>query len=409
MERNLLEREIAALRGTENFFAFTPWFATPKIAVPTVFQTKLRGKVTEPSFLRQADLKTREKTNGKYIYYLPNQWVDILGDNGEWFLVEGTAAFMDGRKETPYPTTIQGWIKKDWVIYKIPPKLDEEPKAGMAQINGYTCYVEIDLKITDRRYRYYDSSRKAQTGTAAAAPPKMTAIYVPQNFKPADETDMIIYLHGWLDGIPHFINLDGTPYKNTNVKPYIPPIQYYLNYSSPNTQRYFNFREIINQSGKSVVFVAPTLGGKSQPGKLAENFDNYVDQVIWAINEHIYKARNLNGQFKLRNLILAAHSGGGSPMLGIAEQSKSTYVSRIKSYWGFDSWVSDPSRWNTIANNPAISIYAYHYSHNNVPDRKKSTVSIIPPPLPPNYNVVPQKGKHFIQLPVDFKQRVDAL
>jgi len=405
MERNLLEREIAALQGAEHFFPFRiPWFPAPKPAGPTVYQTKLRGKVTEVSYLRKPDLKEKEKIDGKDIYYLPNQRVDILGENGEWFLVEGTAAYMDGRKEKPYPATIQGWIKKAWVIYKIPTKLDEEPKAGTAQTNGYTCYVEIDLKITNRGYRYYDKSGAAQFGTAAADPPKMTAIYIPQNFKPAAETDMIIYLHGWLDGTPDFINLDGTPYKNKNVKPYIPPIQYYLTYSNPPAPRYFNFRETINQSGKSVVFVAPTLGGLSQYGNLAKNFDNYVDQVIWAINEYIYKARSLNGQFKLRNLIIAAHSGGGTPMIDIAEQSKSTYVSRIKSYWGLDSWVSAASRWNKIADNPAIKIFAYHYSHTNVPDKSKSTVTIIPPPP-----VVYVSGKHFSQLPVDFKERVLAM
>jgi len=404
MERNLLEREIAALKGAEHFFTYIPWFAAPKIAGPTMYQTKLRGKVTEVSFLRKADLKTKEKINGKEIYYLPNQWIDVLGENGNWFLVEGTAAYMDGRKEKPYlvnnnPATLQGWIKKDWVIYKTPPKLDEEPKPGVTQTDGYTCYVEIDLKITERAYRYFENN-VAKTGYAAADPPKMTAIYVPQNFQAAAETDMIIYLHGYLDGTPDFIK--------TGREVFIPPIQYYLNYSKPPDPRYFNFREIINQLGKNVVFVAPTLGGKSQYGKLVKNFDNYVDQVIWAINDYIYKARNLNGQFKLRNLILAAHSGGGAPMIGIAEQSKSPYVSRIKSYWGFDSWYNDTSRWNRIADNKSISIYAYHYSSDKVPDDRKSTVTVIPP-LPPNKAVIRVKGKHFSALPVDFRERVLAL
>src|SRR5215218_1530837 len=119
MERNLLEREIAALQGAEHFFPFRiPWFPAPNPASPTIYQTKLRGKTTEVSFLRKADLKTKEKqSNGKDIYYLPNQWVDILGENGDWFFVEGTAAYMDGRTEKPYlannnPATIQGWIKK---------------------------------------------------------------------------------------------------------------------------------------------------------------------------------------------------------------------------------------------------------------------------------------------------------
>ena len=404
MERNLLEREIAALEGAEHFFTYLPLRAVPKVIM---FPTNLRGKVTEVSFLRQADLKTKEKTNGKDVYYLPNQWIDILGEKGVWFLVEGTAAFMDGRKEKPYPGTIKGWIKKDWVIHKIPPKLDEEPKAGTAQTDGYTCYVEIDLKITDRAYRYFDSAG-AKTGTAAADPPKMTAIYVPQKFQPNAETDLIIYLHGFLDGTPGILTKGGGRH--------IPPIQYYLNYVKPPATRYFNFREIINQSGKSVVFVAPTLGGKAQYGNLVNNFDNYVDQVIWAVNEHIYRARNLGGQFKLGNIILAAHSGGGSAMLGIAGQSKSTYARRIKSFWGFDSWYNGSAGWNAIVdditkNKKTVTIYAYKYNSGGVPKEAPAVVFVTA--AAKDRELVKAAGAgvdlHFPLLPFYFEKRVQDL
>jgi len=373
MERNLLEREINALLESTDFLSGLSG-KTFSDAEIKIYPSKFAGKITEQSYLRKEDLKTIQIIDRKKPYYRSNQWVDVLGENGDWFLVEGEAAYLDKSKEKIHSVKLQGWIKKSWIVYKTPLKLDEEPKPGAPQTDGYTCYVEIDLGITDKGYRCYSKNPDTQkyetkVCTAAAVPPKMTAIYVPQNFQPAAETDLIIYLHGYLDGTPDFIKPGGG-------KVYIPPIQYYLNYvKQPNT-KYFNFREIINQAGKNVLFVAPTLGGKSQSGNLVKNFDNYVDQVIWAINEHIFKARKIQGKLNLRNLILTAHSGGGSPMLKIAQQAASKYVPLIKSYWGFDSWYQGSAPWNLIAtdiskNNRPVTIYAYKYNSAGVPKEDK--------------------------------------
>src|SRR4029079_12992688 len=55
---------------------------------------------------------------------------------------------------------------------------------------GYTFYVNIDLGI-----RYNSSGRSFHII------PK-TGIYIPQNFSPAQPTDLIIYLHGFKMGSP---------------------------------------------------------------------------------------------------------------------------------------------------------------------------------------------------------------
>lgn len=299
-------------------------------------------------------------------------------------------------------------------IYQIPSKLDEETT------DGYTCYVAIDLGITNKGYRcyYYDKAAKKYKVSVCyteAPPDKMTAIYIPDHFKAASEIEMIIYLHGYVDGHPGMI-----PAK-TKGKVNSPSIQYYLNYSK---EQYFNFRKIINTSGKNVVFVAPTLGATSQYGSLATNFDNYIDQVISAINEYIFKKRNLEGQFSLGKLIIAAHSGGGTAMLDIAEQSKSTYAKRIKSFWGFDSWYNKrcakyenkeckayKSPWNDIAKNKSFSIYAYHYNSGYYPKGDNKTVFVTNAGADTNLKNLTKKGEsiHFTLLPYYFEKSLSTL
>ena len=398
MERDLLEREIAALGGAR-YFSGNAALTDSEVKM---FASTVRGKTTEQSFLRKEDLKTRQTVDGKRPYILSNRWVDILGENGGWYLVEGDAAYTEKGKENFYPSKLQGWIKKSWVIYKIPAKLDEEPKTGNTKTGEYTCYVEIDLGISDKGYRCYvfdkvEKKYKQSTCSAAAIPDKMTAIYTPKNFKPAAETDLIIYLHGYQDGIPGMVKTGG--------KIFTPTIQQYLNYAG---KPYFSFREIINRLGKNVVFVAPTLGARSQYGKLASHFDSYVEQAVWAINEYVFKARQLSGQLNLRNLIIAAHSGGGAPMLKIAEQTKSDYAKRIRSYWGFDSWYQSSDSWNAVAKNKSVTIYAYYAGTRGFPQEDKKTVFVTN--AGKDSNVIIEDGtKHFTLLPYYFEERVSNL
>jgi hypothetical protein len=405
MERNLLEREIAALNSPANFFINLQTEAEIKI-----YPSKFSGKLTEIAYLREEDLKKVQTTSGKKLYFQPNQRVDVLGENGDWFLVEGDAFYKDRNKEKTYsvnntPVKQKGWIKKSWLIYKIPAKLDEEPNAGNKQTKGYTCYVEIDLNLkASTKNKAWAADRKNNfkpTAWVSDFPEPMTAIFVPDSFKPEAETDLIIYLHGHLKDHPGLIDIGKGKFNS-------PSIQKYLNYSK---KPYFDFREIINKSKKNIIFVAPTLGPRSQYGNLAKTFDNYIDQVIWAVNQYIFKARQLNGKLNLGNLIIAAHSGGGSPMLSIAEQSKSIYAQRIKSFWGFDSWYQSSNSWskavrNIIKNNQPVTIHAYTAGTAGYPKPDNKTAFVTYAKQEPKL-----KGTdlHFTLLPFYFEERLRNL
>lgn len=401
MERNLLEREIAALGGAAKF----PRNIFAMEAELKSFPSKFPGKTKEMSYLREEDLKTKQTVDKKTPYFLSNQWIEILGEDGDWFLVEGDAFYTEKGKEKQFSVKLQGYIKKSWVIYQTPAKLDEEPRSGKTKTGEYTVYAKIDLGITDKAYRCYvydkDTKKSKQSVCYTdAIPDKMTAVYVPKNFKPEKETDMIIYLHGFQDGIPGMVKSAG--------KTYTPSIQAYLNYAD---KPYFGFRRLIDSLGKNVVFVAPTLGAKAQYGKLASGFDNFVDQIIWAIDEYALKERGSNGKFKLRNIILAAHSGGGSGMLAIAQQTKSVYAKRIKEYWGFDSWYNGSSPWNAIAKDKSVNIYAYWFDSSGVPKEDKKTVFVTAAAKDESLTKIMAKGesRHFALLPFYFEERLKGL
>jgi uncharacterized protein YcbK (DUF882 family) len=208
----------------------------------------------------------------------------------------------------------------------IPKKADEENNA-----RGYTCYVAIDLKMqqSDRFIKYkclkYDEVAKKCLQVNKNQPvyaiknnnEKLTAIFKPDHFNAAAATDLIIYLHG---------HKAVHPGSNASIKAY-------LNYSK---QPFFQLRETIGGSGKNVILIAPSLGPRSQYGSLVIEFDAYMENIIAAINEYIIGPKKANGKVDIGKIIIAAHSGGGAPMLAIAN-SGSKYANKINEFWGFDS------------------------------------------------------------------------
>jgi uncharacterized protein YcbK (DUF882 family) len=241
----------------------------------------------------------------------------------------------------------------------IPEKADEEKKAG-----GYTCYVAVDLKMqqSDRFIKYkcgdYDKVAKKCLQVNKNQPEyaiksdneKLTAIFKPDHFDAAATTDLIIYLHG---------HKAAHPGSNASIKAY-------LNYCK---QPFFQLRETISSSSKNVILIAPALGPRSQYGSLAIEFDAYMENIIAAINEYIIRQKNANGKVNIGKIIIAAHSGGGAPMLAIANSS-SKYANKINEFWGFDSLYqgsgeSDNS-WIAIAKkNTAAKFFFYSNGTKN--------------------------------------------
>ncbi|HEY0458195.1 MAG TPA: hypothetical protein VGC97_03520 [Pyrinomonadaceae bacterium] len=120
MERNLLEREISALFETADFRFALSRLPGMDAEVVMYFPGEFKGSLKEKSFLREADLKQTQKPGGKKIFIPANQTVSILGENGDWFLVEGRPSYEEKGIEFIYsvnnaPVDLQGWVKKSWV------------------------------------------------------------------------------------------------------------------------------------------------------------------------------------------------------------------------------------------------------------------------------------------------------
>lgn len=167
----------------------------------------------------------------------------------------------------------------------------------------------------------------------------ISGIFIPNGYRPQRSVDLILYLHGHLG--PSGLSSQDT-------------IQQYWRKAN------FAFREKVNSSGKNVILVAPTLGPKSQAGNLiaAGGLTRYLDQVMAALGT--YGPHKTLGPPVVGNIILAAHSGGGSPMRKLA-LSTGTYAANIKECWGFDCTyggdATDWRKWATSRSSNQVFIY----------------------------------------------------
>jgi uncharacterized protein YcbK (DUF882 family) len=186
---------------------------------------------------------------------------------------------------------------------------------------GDTVYQDIDLKI-------------------GGVKPK-TGIFVPDGYRPRASVDLIIYLHG------HTASYPGA---KTSIDTY---------WADPNG--WFPLRELVNQSAKNIVLVAPTLGPKSEAGTLddAGGLDSFVGEVLNALTGKSPAFENRRPQ--IDNIILAGHSGAGKPMLKIAS-SGSPMSGKIRECWLFDALYGDvEAGWEKwLRTHPQATLYNYH-------------------------------------------------
>jgi Putative peptidoglycan binding domain len=190
---------------------------------------------------------------------------------------------------------------------------------------GLSVYVEIPL------------------GSESPARP-MTGIYVPPGFSPQPRVDLIVYLHGFKSSHPA-ATIDA--YWDSRQFPYWP------------------LRDGVAESRKNVILVAPTLGPRSQAGRLlgVGGFDAYLDQIMKALTAH--------GPYADRgpaptpgNIVLACHSGGGRPMrqLAVSEQRS---AAQVRECWGFDCLYNadDAALWIRWARSrPDARLFLYYLS-----------------------------------------------
>ena len=209
-------------------------------------------------------------------------------------------------------------------------------------------------------------------GEMGATP--LTGIFVPAGYRPqAQQVDLIIYFHGMK--VP-----SGLPTSAT-----IRDIW---------RRRDFPLRERVNESGKNVLLVAPTLGPASESGKLTKpgGFDWYVDQVIAALVQR-GPYRQAGQPPQVGNIVLACHSAGGKVMRALANRQHK-YSSRIRECWGFDCLYSpcDAEVWRSWGiGHPNARLYVYYLSSTAAQSRalQGTAGDMVPPPA----NVVVQKSE----------------
>ena len=222
---------------------------------------------------------------------------------------------------------------------------------------------------------------KVQLGQEAPAKPK-TGIFIPSGYRPQPQVDLIIYLHGmkvraW--------NSYGS-------------IDKYWARRSP-----FLLREAVNQSGKNVILVVPTLGPSSQPGKLTRpgGFDWYVDQVMAALGRR-GPYQQPGRQPQVGNIILACHSAGGRVMLPLALRNH-RYANKIRECWGFDCLYHpcDPEIWRQWAiGHPNVKLFIHFLGSTRGHSKDLQGTGDVPIPPPANVTVEQARTPDHDRVPV---------
>ena len=189
-----------------------------------------------------------------------------------------------------------------------------------------------------------------------------TGIYIPNSFRPDSEIVIVLYLHGWKGDYPgNAVLING----------------YWDGARFP----FFALREEVNASGQNVIFVAPSLGPKSEAGSLRQpgGFDAFMKQVLSGLNEHYLMPRYGSRTRDVQSIILSAHSGGGSPMLGMAT-GRDQYAMKIKECWCYDSMygpvAQDWLRW--AKSHPQQRLYVYSGPAKGVYDATTGKQRVLP-------------------------------
>ncbi|MGR9108004.1 MAG: D-alanyl-D-alanine carboxypeptidase family protein, partial [Gammaproteobacteria bacterium] len=209
--------------------------------------------------------------------------------------------------------------------------------------HGETLYLQIDLGL----------------GKNLAC----TGVYIPKSFKPDQEFTVVVYLHGHKGGYPgNSVLING----------------YWDSARFP----FFALREEIAASRRNVILVAPSLGPKSQAGNLIQprGFDRFMTRVLNGVNHHYSVPRSGRPIAAIQNIILAAHSGGGAPMLRIVS-GKDQLAAKIKQCWCFDSmYGAVASAWIAWAkSHPNSGLFVYYGPGKGRHDPKSG--KLIPYPL----------------------------
>ncbi len=206
-----------------------------------------------------------------------------------------------------------------------------------------TLYVAIDLGMSRERI-----FKKSDPRNDTAIVEKMTGIFIPKNFSADSPIDLLIYLHGHKN----------EPFgKDKSINEYWEIKRF----------PHFAFRELVNDSGRNIVLVAPTLGPRSQAGSLITNsgFSQFISDVIRSIIAYcpLFATTEAPG---VNSIILACHSGSGYNEYRIAALAGTNpFAGKIVECWGFDSTYGPDDadvlhQWASKNNGASKKLYIYY-------------------------------------------------
>ena len=162
-------------------------------------------------------------------------------------------------------------------------------------------------------------------------------IYFPEAYIPSANLDLLVYFHG----LP-------TPCGGSNSD----SIRDIWRSST------FRLREMVNKSKKNVVLVAPTL--KAGGLTLDMDAEPFLRAIVGYIAARVTrspftwhgstttgatKGEKVDPVIKIQTLILAAHSGGGTAMLKMAQELTASKFAKPRECWGLDSLYGPWSEW----------------------------------------------------------------
>jgi hypothetical protein len=142
--------------------------------------------------------------------------------------------------------------------------------------------------------------KKGQILVKDPSPLEKSAIIISDGFTKADSINVVLYFHGYR----------------------APPIDQYL--------KNRKFKDIIDASKKGFIFIAPQLGSQSEFPIADKDAVAYVNRML----EMLVQYGPYGSAPKINNLILAAHSGGGAPMLKATGWFKGALP--VKEAWALD-------------------------------------------------------------------------
>jgi hypothetical protein len=238
---------------------------------------------------------------------------------------------------------------------------------------GKTIYINADLGI--------------------AGTDNITGIFVPKSFQASDHFELIMYLHGF-----KYDTSKGPKVCYKGICPSTNIDNYWKNAMFP-------LREALNGAGRNAILVAPTLGYKSNAGNLIleRGLDLFLNRVLRAL----VCEKSIAPCHTIGKIILAAHSGGGAPMLRIALHPDK-YARLVRECWCFDALYGGTKYWVRWINaDPDRKFYSYYLG--NTPATISEAIKRESKRLPPNAFKRADIRDHWDLVLPYWKERITAI